>query len=99
MSPRVKALIMTLLAATPPIDTKPLRGWAETRRFTAGQPVNTKTTPNNKVLFLRSNPHNNEQLLYKLDITSAAVKQLLSPAEVLKGGQENLSVAEKTRLE
>src|SRR5438105_5643566 len=90
---------MTLLAANTPIDTKFLRDWSETRRFMAGRPVGAKATPDGKVLFLTSGPRDNEQLLFELDVASAQTRQLLSPAEVLKGAQAQLTAAEKAHLE
>jgi dipeptidyl-peptidase-4 len=90
---------MTLLAANTPIDTKFLRDFAETRRFMAGRPVGAKPTPDGKVLFLRSGPRDNVQLLFELDVASAQTKQLLSPDDVLKGAQAQLTAAEKAHLE
>ncbi|MFT3838824.1 MAG: DPP IV N-terminal domain-containing protein [Myxococcaceae bacterium] len=95
----MKALIMTLLAANTPIDTKFLRDFAETRRFMAGRPVSAKPTPDGKVLFLRSGARDNVQLLFELDIATAQTRQLLSPEDVLKGAQAQLSVAERAQLE
>ncbi len=97
--PHMKALIMTLLAANTPIDTKFLRDWAETRRFMAGRPVGAKAAPDGKVLFLRSGPRDNVQLLYELDLATGQTKHLLTPADVLKGAEEHLTAAEKAHLE
>ena len=93
---------MTLLSAspTPVTDAAFLRDFAETRRFLAGRPVNVKVTPDGKsALFLRSGPRDNSQLLYELDLATGQAKELLTPAQLLDGARETLSVEEKARLE
>lgn len=91
---------MTLLTAAPVTDAAFLREFAETRRYLSGRPVSVKVTPDGKsALFLRSGPKDNSQLLYELDLSTGATKELLTPAQVLQGASETLTAAEKARLE
>lgn len=93
---------MTLLTATAASSAEPsfLREFAETRRYLAGRPNSPKFTPDSKaVLFLRAKPKAAEQTLYELDVATGQTKELLTPEAVLNGAAEQLSVAEKARLE
>lgn len=88
---------MTLLTMTPDMF---LKDFAETRRFTAGRPVNVKVTPDGKTaIYLRSEAKNAQQMLFSLDLATATETVLLTPAMVLKGASETLTVAERARLE
>lgn len=103
---------MTLLSATPgfpPTSSAPgalitdvafLHEYAETRRYLSGRPVSVKVTPDGKsALFLRSEAKDAAQMLFELDLATKATKVLLTPQAVLAGASEQLSAAEKARLE
>lgn len=91
---------MTLLAAAPITDTAFLHEFAETRRYLAGRPVSVKVTPDGKsALFLRSGPKDSVQVLYELDLAAGTTRVLLTPEAVLAGASEQLTAAEKARLE
>ncbi|RKE20971.1 S9 family peptidase [Streptomyces sp. TLI_171] len=83
-----------------PHDTFP-RQHARTQRFTAGAPRSFTVGPDGeRVLFLRS--HGVEQpanLLWSLDVASGVETVLADPAELLGGGAEQLSAAERARRE
>lgn len=90
----------TLLAAAPVTDVEFLREFAQTRRYLSGRPVAVKVTPDGRsALFLRSEPKDAAQMLYELDLATKQTKVLLTPAAVLAGAEEQLSAAEKARLE
>jgi dipeptidyl-peptidase-4 len=83
-----------------PVDTSFLKKYAETRRFMLGRPQNPKIAPDNKsVLFLRADADKPTLKLFEFDVASGQSKELLSPATLLKGGEENLSAEEKARRE
>ena len=77
-----------------------LRQFSETRRFMSGRPVGVRITPDEKsVLFLRTPPTSNVQMLYAFDVESGQAKELLTPEALLKGGEETLTPEEKARRE
>lgn len=77
-----------------------LREYAETRGYLHGRPAKIKFTPDNgAVLFLRSEAKNGRLSLYQFDLAKKETKLLLSPEEVLKGAEENLTAEEKARRE
>ncbi|MBN9682863.1 DPP IV N-terminal domain-containing protein [Corallococcus sp. NCSPR001] len=77
-----------------------LRQYAETRRFQSGRPVGTRITPDEKsVLFLRTSPTSNVQMLYAFDVAGGQARELLTPEALLKGSEETLSPEEKARRE
>jgi dipeptidyl-peptidase 4 len=83
-----------------PVDTSFLKKFAETRRFMLGRPQNPKVTPDGKtVLFLRAEADKPTLKLFEFDVASGQSKEVLSPAALLKGGEENLSPEEKARRE
>ncbi len=89
---------MTLLTAAPDADF--LREFAQTRRYLAGRPAQVTVTPDGAAaLFLRSEPTDNRQTLYELNLASGQVKQWLTPEALLQGAAETLSPEEKARLE
>ncbi|WP_282202460.1 S9 family peptidase [Kitasatospora fiedleri] len=83
-----------------PQDTFP-RQYARTGRFTAGAPRSFSVTPDGAgVLFLRARGdgrHGN--LLWRLDVATGAERVLADPGELLGGGAEELSAAERARRE
>jgi dipeptidyl-peptidase-4 len=83
-----------------PLDSRYLRDHAETRGFMLGRPVKPTPTPDGKaVLFLRSQPRIAKLSLYEFDVLSGKTRELLTPEQVLKGAEENLSPEEKARRE
>ncbi len=89
-------------AALPPEDPQLayFRDLAETRNYTLGRPVAPKLTPDGKhALFLRSAPRDPTLKLYELDLASGRERELLTPAQLLGGAEENLSAEEKARRE
>lgn len=83
-----------------PVDTSFLKELMETRNYQAGRPSNAQPTPDGSaVLFLRSEPRSPTNALYELDMTSGETRQLLTPAQVLRGTEEELSPEEKARRE
>ncbi|MFL5321008.1 MAG: DPP IV N-terminal domain-containing protein [Myxococcaceae bacterium] len=84
---------------SPPRDSF-LRDFAETRRFLSGRPSNAKITPDGTtVRFLRSGKRDAVQTLFAFDVASGQSKELLTPANLLKGSEQTMSAAEKARLE
>src|SRR4051812_3206105 len=68
-----------------------LRQYAETRRFQSGRPVGVRITPDEQsVLFLRTSPTSNVQMLYAFDVATGQARELLTPEALLKGAEETL---------
>ncbi len=85
---------------TPSPGASFLRDYAQTRGFSLGRPVKATPTPDGKaVLFLRSGPRVAKLGLYEFDVASAKTRELLTPAQVLKGAEEKLTPEEKARRE
>jgi dipeptidyl-peptidase-4 len=77
-----------------------LRGFAETRGYLLGRPTQIHPTPDGKaVLFLRSPPRQPTLALYEYTVASGQTRELVTPAQLLGGKEEQLSVAEKARRE
>lgn len=77
-----------------------LRDYAQTRGFMLGRPVKATPTPDGKaVLFLRSGPRVAKLGLYEFDVDSGKTHALLTPEQVLKGVEEQLTAEEKARRE
>ena len=99
-------LTLTTLALAQPakkdtaVETTYLRTLAQTRSFQLGRPVRPLPTPDNKaVLFLRSEPRSAKLSLFEFDVDTGKTRELLTPADVLKGAQEKLSPEEKAARE
>lgn len=76
------------------------RDLAETRNYTLGRPVSVKIAPDGKhAIFLRAAPRDPVLRLYELDLASGQERELLTPAQLLNGAEEQLSVEEKARRE
>jgi dipeptidyl-peptidase 4 len=77
-----------------------LRLLAQTREFRLGRPTGIKPTADGSaVLFLRAPAREPTLSLYEFDAASGQVKTLLTPAQLLQGAEEKLSVEEKARRE
>ena len=99
--------LLTLAARAPaaeptgkPVDTSFLKKYAETRRFMLGRPQNPKVAPDGKtVLFLRADADKPALKLFEFDVATGKSKELLAPADLLKGDAERLTPEEKARRE
>ncbi len=81
-------------------DLSFLKDLAETRYFRLGKPSQVRLLPDGSaVLFLRAEARKPEQRLYKMDLNSGGVKEIITPEQVLKGAAETLSPEEKARRE
>src|SRR5437667_3136862 len=86
--------------ATPLSNLKYLRDHAETRGFSLGRPTKAMPTPDGQaVLFLRARARTPKLELYQFDVASGSTRLLLSPEDILKGFEEQLSAEEKTLRE
>jgi dipeptidyl-peptidase-4 len=82
------------------VNTSYLRDHAETRGFMLGRPGKAVPTPDGKaVLFLRSQARVPKLELYEFDVATGQTRVLLTPEQVLKGDEEELSPEEKARRE
>jgi len=74
---------------------------AATRNYELGYPVKAMPTPDGSaVVYLRAGgPRDTTQHLYEYDIAAKHERELVTPAALLGGGEENLSVEEKARRE
>ncbi len=71
-----------------------------THNYTLGRPFHVRLTPDGStVLFLRSGPSDSTASLYAYDVATKATSLLLSAEQLLGGGEEELSVAEKAMRE
>ena len=92
---------LRLAAATPEEEAlRHFRDLAETRNYTLGRPVSPQVTPDGKhVVFLRSLPRDPTLRLFEFDLAAGKERELLTPAQLLGGAEENLSAEEKARRE
>ncbi|HEY0711816.1 MAG TPA: S9 family peptidase, partial [Polyangia bacterium] len=91
-------------AAAEPVggDANPtfLRALAETRGFLLGRPTKiTPTEDGTAILFLRTAARDPNLALFETSVATGATRQLVTPAELLQGSPETLSVAEAARRE
>jgi dipeptidyl-peptidase-4 len=93
-------LAVTLAANASLFDPDFLQAAAETRNFLRGRPQSPQLTPDGKVvLYLRSAARSPSLGLFQLDVASGQESPLVTPAELLGGQGEQLSVEEKARRE
>jgi dipeptidyl-peptidase 4 len=83
----------------PALDAQLLADAAATFNFRLGQPAALAVTRDGAVLFRRTPNREFAADLYELDTKTGKVRTLVSVAELLGSGQENLSDAEKARRE
>lgn len=86
-------------AMWPPIDEAFLTAYTETARFTLGAPIPLAITRDGIVVFRRTPPRSRVADLYTLDPKTGTEKLLASADQLLGGGGEELSDAEKARRE
>ncbi len=103
-SSALAAILATAPAAPAPAKGGPvpdfLKNAAETRQYQLGRPQGLKVSPDGKtVFFLRSAPRVPTLGLYAYDVASGETKELVTPAQVLGGAEEQVSAAEKARRE
>ena len=92
--------VVVASAADESASLKYFRDLAETRNYTLGRPVSPKITPDGKaVIFLRAMPREPVLRLYELDLATGRARELLTPAQLLGGAEEQLSAEEKARRE
>src|SRR5947209_16370542 len=81
-------------------DFQFLQSLTQTRAWQLGRPTSIRVTPDGSaVLFLRALPRNPELRLFSFDVTSAQVRELVTPEQVLGGAGEQLSPEEAARRE
>src|SRR5215213_9324639 len=81
-------------------NLKYFRDIAETRSYTLGRPIAPKITPDGKtVIFLRALPRDPTLRLFELELANGQERELLTPAQLLGGSEEELSVEERARRE
>jgi len=100
--PLLAAFVPLRLAAANPEEEalRHFRDLAETRNYTLGRPVSPQVTPDGKhVVFLRSLPRDPTLRLFEFDLAAGKERELLTPAQLLGGAEENLSAEEKARRE
>ncbi|HYE33369.1 MAG TPA: DPP IV N-terminal domain-containing protein [Methylomirabilota bacterium] len=82
------------------VNQQYLRDHALTRGFMLGRPVSATVTPDGKkVIFLRAEPRAASLRLFEYDIDSKETQELVTPQQLLKGAEEQLSAEEKARRE
>jgi len=81
-------------------NTSYLRDDAETRGFMLGRPTKAVPTPDGRaVLFLCAQARKPQLHLYEFDVANGRTRELIAPAQLLKGAEEKLSPEEKARRE
>lgn len=77
------------------------RQYARTQRFTLGAPRTFRVSPDGeRVIFLRSRSGTDRaNLLWVLDLATGAERVVADPSQLLAGGTERLSPAERARRE
>ena len=97
LGPPAILLFSTAVANAAP-DAGFLKQYALTRGFSLGRPLSAVPTPDGKsVLFLRAHARDPAQSLYEFDVATGQTRELLTPESLLKGAEEALSAAEKSR--
>ena len=81
-------------------DLRFLSDLVQTRHYTLGRPVKPRFLPDgSQLLFLRSGARSSVLSLYSFDVATGQTRELLSPAAVLQGGEEQLGPEERARRE
>ncbi len=102
-APETEEAPVTPAAPTPPEDESDpdfLEQFTVTYRFGHGAPGGFRITPDESaVLFMRSGPRTFVNDLYVLDVATGTERVLLTAAQILDGGEEELSPEERARRE
>jgi dipeptidyl-peptidase-4 len=94
------ALLFSAAPSAPAKGDDFLRLYAETRRFRSGHPVGVQVAQDGSAaFFLRSGPKSPVQALFMTDLKTGETRELLNAESLLKGAEQQMSVAEKARLE
>ena len=97
-------LLLALVSAPPPASDAAgpsfLRELSETRGYRAGLPSRATVTPGGaEAIFLRSGPRSGVMSLFATDVASGKTRELITAETLLASEPEELSDAEKARLE
>jgi dipeptidyl-peptidase-4 len=94
------AVVAPACVAQPPDGDEFLKQYAETYRFTLGQPTAIQITDSgDAVLFLRSGPRSFVRDLYEFDVAVGNERLLAAASDLLKGEEEQLTAEELARRE
>src|SRR4051812_19774945 len=95
------ASALAMAAANPSDpDLEFLKSYAQTKAWTLGKPVKITVLPDGSaVLFLRAQPRKAENRLFRFDVASGQVRELVTPEQVLGSEPEQLSAEERARRE
>lgn len=95
----ILATVPALVAAEDE-NLRHFRDLAETRNYTLGRSVAPKLTPDGRyAIFLRAQPRDPTLRLYEFELATGRERELLTPAQLLGGAEEQLSAEEKARRE
>ncbi|MFL5426249.1 MAG: DPP IV N-terminal domain-containing protein [Myxococcales bacterium] len=95
----LSAALMAASAATPS-DLEFLRSYAQTRAWVLGRPTKVTVLPDGSaVLFLRAQARKAENRLFRFDVASGKIAELVTPEQVLGKETEQLSAEERARRE
>src|SRR3954454_3292926 len=95
----LSAALMAASAATPS-DLEFLRSYAQTRAWILGRPTKIKVLPDGSaVLFLRTQARKAENRLFRFDVATGQVGELVTPEQVVGSEPEQLSSEERARRE
>src|SRR3954464_15875594 len=95
----LSAALMAASAATPS-DLEFLRSYAQTRAWVLGRPTKVTVLPDGSaVLFLRAQARKAENRLFRFDVASGKIVELVTPEQVLGKETEQLSSEERARRE
>src|SRR3954465_4591637 len=91
----LSAALMAASAATPS-DLEFLRSYAQTRAWVLGRPTKVTVLPDGSaVLFLRAQARKAENRLFRFDVASGKIAELVTPEQALGNQTEQLSAEGK----
>src|SRR5207302_6866872 len=83
-------------AISPDRDLEFLRSYTQTRGWALGKPTRITVLPDGSaVLFLRAQPRKAENRLFRFDVATGQVRELVTPEQVLGSEPEQLSAEER----
>jgi dipeptidyl-peptidase 4 len=93
-------MVASLAGTASALDTKCFDDVAATRSYSLGIAVGAEPAPDGRaVIYLRSGTRDTVQHLYEFDLATGKERELVTPAALLGGKQEELSPEEKARRE